>query len=814
MVLRAGKAASMETETDCVRTKHSTRIVKPPRWHQDYVMAQLNPSSHPSGQSSQEPKEMNQLVSSQEASIIATQEEVKSLSEEIKQIKGMLLDVGKTIKGMQRRGSSSFSSSESSLAEESSVPTLTQLHQQDEANAGDSIVDELSALCMPSKGQSILPPSQYVPSVSAVPTTSATTTELSEIQHLQPPNPCVFTRPSVPLTTSDNFRTQSVDSNVMGAGLTQQCNGPPWSSSVSHYQMNPSFYSSNQQAGRDQSFPHDQMQGNAFSMPGFPWMPPSWPTFFSSGVPRPPYIPDFPYPVVYPSHSQLVSPNCTFPRVVTLPSRDLLAEASHASLGHPPQAISQLQTRTSVNQVNPPVQSIQSPLMSTNISASVPQMQQGDVNPPVALSPNGTHLALPQHMSIPPAVTVPNVMMSALQPSRSAYIERLSFPYLKSDDPHEFAMLNMALKNLMPPDETEQYKYHILLDHLKFDAARYLALAYAHHSQPYTSALKALQKRYGQPHHLVLRELTAIKNLPAVRLGDSVGFGQFAVRVQALVGMLQSWDYEGAKELSCASHVHQLLSKLPAPQVASFARYAKINRPDEPYDLIIFSIWLEEESECQNLATQVFKQSKGVKVQSRDGKPMRSQFHTAAFLHRVNQEVNLPTQRKKPGVTNSESIRSQERKGGHKSLCAYCCSNDHHLSHCSQFQSFDIEAKRKWIVDHNRCWRCGWAHRSSKCDLQGKCLLCRDRHLGVLHEVNIHKSDSGIFYLSRPSGPNSVLLKIVKVILNHQGKTLETYAILDDGENYAYVFCSRDFGSPRAGRIIGPTNHPARPREN
>ncbi|KAL1249413.1 hypothetical protein QQF64_020418 [Cirrhinus molitorella] len=85
---------------------------------------------------------------------------------------------------MQRRGSSSFSSSESSLAEESSVPTLTQLHQQDEANAGDSIVDELSALCMPSKGQSILPPSQYVPSVQQCQQLH-TYTERSEIQHLQ-----------------------------------------------------------------------------------------------------------------------------------------------------------------------------------------------------------------------------------------------------------------------------------------------------------------------------------------------------------------------------------------------------------------------------------------------------------------------------------------------------------------------------------------------------------------------------------------------------------------------------------------------------
>lgn len=73
----------------------------------------------------------------------------------------------------------------------------------------------------------------------------------------------------------------------------------------------------------------------------------------------------------------------------------------------------------------------------------------------------------------------------------------------------------------------------------------------------------------------MLQEIAAIENLPAVHSGDSVRFGEFAVQVQALVGMLQSWDHEeGANELSCASHVHQLLIKLPAQQVASFARYA------------------------------------------------------------------------------------------------------------------------------------------------------------------------------------------------------------------------------------------------
>ncbi len=114
MVLRAGKAARMETEDDYVRPKHSIKIVKPPRWHQDYVIAQSNPSIHPSGQPSQEPKALSPQITSQGASITATQNEVKSLSEEIKQIKGMLLDVGQMMKDVQRKRRFPFSISSDS----------------------------------------------------------------------------------------------------------------------------------------------------------------------------------------------------------------------------------------------------------------------------------------------------------------------------------------------------------------------------------------------------------------------------------------------------------------------------------------------------------------------------------------------------------------------------------------------------------------------------------------------------------------------------------------------------------------------------
>ena len=106
-------------------------------------------------------------------------------------------------------------------------------------------------------------------------------------------------------------------------------------------------------------------------------------------------------------------------------------------------------------------------------------------------------------------------------------------------------MLKMALSNLIAPGESEQYKYHILLDHLKVDQAKRLALAFVHALDPFTQAIRALDERYGQPRQLVLRELQGIMDMPAIRVGDGRALDQFALRVQALVGLLQSMGSEG-----------------------------------------------------------------------------------------------------------------------------------------------------------------------------------------------------------------------------------------------------------------------------
>lgn len=49
---------------------------------------------------------------------------------------------------------------------------------------------------------------------------------------------------------------------------------------------------------------------------------------------------------------------------------------------------------------------------------------------------------------------------------------------------------------------SEHYKYRELMENLVLDEGRLIAQSCRHYVQPYTTAMQALQRQYGQPHQL------------------------------------------------------------------------------------------------------------------------------------------------------------------------------------------------------------------------------------------------------------------------------------------------------------------------
>ncbi len=127
----------MDEDDEPARPK---RILKPPRWHQDYLVTQPKSSIDSVCIQGQTSDQASQEIS-QGAVIAKTQDEVRALAEDIQQIKGMLSELSHTMRIISTRSrSSSFStSSEQSLNQTSPVRD-----NQKDGNTGASLVHELS----------------------------------------------------------------------------------------------------------------------------------------------------------------------------------------------------------------------------------------------------------------------------------------------------------------------------------------------------------------------------------------------------------------------------------------------------------------------------------------------------------------------------------------------------------------------------------------------------------------------------------------------------------------------------------------------
>ncbi|XP_073769332.1 uncharacterized protein [Danio rerio] len=369
-----------------------------------------------------------------------------------------------------------------------------------------------------------------------------------------------------------------------------------------------------------------------------------------------------------------------------------------------------------------------------------------------------------------------------------------SIPDFTCDDPREFARLRISLENILPPDATERFKYQILVDHLKFEEPLLIADSYSNSFFPYSDTMASLIQHYGQPHQLALRRIAELMDGPTIRSGDSVGFRKFALRVRALVGMLEQLEQEGRVELQCGSHVARLSSKLPQEFRANFRRYFHPQRKGVP-SLMDFSEWLEYELQIQEGGDMLDRIETGREAAKRQREPKRD-GKTRSKSMNVLLGSTQTTLTEAPSATKSPSQWPEKVRV----YCPYCCNNLHNLDDCSNFSQLTRQQQKQWVINNRRCWRCGRGHQAAQCRLRAQCSNCKGKHLTALHEINTQpgelckeekhrdettcglvNSSSDILYLDRKAGCSQVLLKVSKVLLRNGSHTLETYAVLDDG---------------------------------
>lgn len=197
---------------------------------------------------------------------------------------------------------------------------------------------------------------------------------------------------------------------------------------------------------------------------------------------------------------------------------------------------------------------------------------------------------------------VPPNLFQGLTNSQIGYIHTIqlkttpSIPDFTSENLQQFARLKISLENLLPQDTTEQFKHQILIEHLKVKEALLIADSYSNSPYPYPCTMQSLA--------LALQIIAELMKIPNMLSGDTQTFRRFALRVKALVGMLDQLGDKVSIEFQCNSHVARLMSKLPHDLRANFKRYVHPLRNPIP-NLLDFPDWLEFELQVQPTDSKV-----------------------------------------------------------------------------------------------------------------------------------------------------------------------------------------------------------------
>ncbi|XP_067219120.1 uncharacterized protein [Chanodichthys erythropterus] len=365
----------------------------------------------------------------------------------------------------------------------------------------------------------------------------------------------------------------------------------------------------------------------------------------------------------------------------------------------------------------------------------------------------------------------------------------------------DFLMLKKGLDSILGPHRhlTEDYKYQVLLDHLHLPAAYQVAKRYVNSPFPYTSAMQALEQRYGQPRQLIQSELRAILNAPAVRPGDAQGFEDFAAAVNTLVGMLNTMDGPSRYELQCGSHVDTLLTKLPVSYRDSFIEYCLnqhiiVSGSSRTYTLLEFAEWLERKSQAIQISRRVTGPVYTEPFRREQKLVSHPKAKAATILTGSEQPkaFNLPSS----SPTVAKMAATAKKRDRFKPFCPYCNNHEHYLNACAAFCKLNHTQRGSWIKEHNKCWRCGRGHKQDSCTLKKTCSTCGGHHLPVLHEVAVTVENQSILtlstttsqvYLDQASHSGRVMLKVVPVRLRSGKRFLDTHAVLDDGSERTII---------------------------
>ena len=357
-------------------------------------------------------------------------------------------------------------------------------------------------------------------------------------------------------------------------------------------------------------------------------------------------------------------------------------------------------------------------------------------------------------------------------------------------DPLQYVSFTRAFEHEIEgklSNETDKLFY---LDQYTINEPNKLVKSCFHKPDGYSKAKEMLKKKYGDRYQIAEAYVKKAVEWPVVKADDASALSSLSLFLIECCNVLNDLNY--ISELDNTQNIKTILLKLPFRLRDRWR--IKVDQIMEGGGIVKFNHLVDFiEKQSRIVSNPVY----GDVVSPRDNVHKKHVNKGSKESSTGRRNRSLATKVVSPSHDKNKSQhKAQDNK---ERSCAYCDGKNHDLAACWKLQEKENKYKIDFLKSKGFCFGClkKASHISKNCTKRLTCKKCNLNHPTILHrdqnpggkksteDTEIRSAGSRCSPLDGAGAPAMVP---VKVYSRQTGRTILTYAFLDDGSNA--VFCS------------------------
>ncbi|XP_062557206.1 uncharacterized protein LOC134222069 [Armigeres subalbatus] len=277
--------------------------------------------------------------------------------------------------------------------------------------------------------------------------------------------------------------------------------------------------------------------------------------------------------------------------------------------------------------------------------------------------------------------------------------------------------------------------------------------------------INTLRDECGRPDQLVHCLMNKIRNAPAPNVNRLETLVTFGREVRNLVTYIEAANLQD--HLSNPMLLTELVGKLPPSIRLDWGLHT------QRISQVTLKAFSDYVSSIKTAACQVTTLSE-TSIQDDPGRSGRKKERNA-FINSHSVEVS-----NRDRIAPTKSQKQPQP-------CLMCQRSDHKIKTCNRFSSLSVAERWKLVEQQKICQRCLTCHGKCRTSLPCGIDKCEEMHHKLLHpgkpKPSAPVASGPRVVTTHRSKQHSTLFKILPVTLSNNGKSITTFAFLDDGSN-------------------------------